>query len=222
MSRGPNSRRYFFYVAVILYALTQAGCNLLPETKAVRVFMLPADAGVSAAPEIRPVALSLRVRSLQANQMLSGNRIVVLRDANEVSVYGGVRWSDPAPVLIRDRLLEAFASSNALEAVFNEENRLQSDVELSGILRAFHSEYSAGRVRVWIQADLRITDPAGRKLLAHRRFTASEESPGESIEQVVASFGRAGDNLSQQVLGWALREIATSASPLPGNQGGHQ
>lgn len=207
-------RRHLFSV-VILAALMQAGCKLLPDTAVLRVFTLPVGEGVAMAADTWPSTLSLRVRSLQANQILSGNRIVVMPQANEISIYRGVRWSDPAPVLIRDRLLEVFLQSNALGAVFNEDNRLQSDVELSGILHAFHSEYIQGRPWVHIQADLYLTDPGGRQLLASRRFEVREESKSESIEDIVASFGRAADAFSGQVLNWTLSEMGRSHTLKP-------
>lgn len=198
----------FFALPVLL----QAGCTLLPESKPLRVFMLPMPIAQEEPATFQKLPLSLRVRSLQANQLLTGNRIAVVPKANEISVYSGVRWADPAPVLLRDRLLEAFIASGRLVAVFSEENRLQADMELSGVLGSFQSEYVAGQPQVRMQLDLRLTDAGGRRLLASRRFEVTEASRDESIEEVVASFGRAADVLSQQVVEWTLSEIAAFAN----------
>lgn len=197
-------------VLFIVAVLSLSSCSVLPETEMLRMFTLPAHShSTSAAGELLPV--ELRVRTFQTNRMLASSRIVVVPEGNEVTVYRGVRWTDPSPVLLRDRLLEAFKNDGRLEAVYSEENRLQADMELAGVLNAFQSEYVDGEVQVRIQADLRLTDAGGRQLIAHRRFEVREQSRDKSVEQVVASFGRAGDVLSQQVLDWALREAAQAS-----------
>lgn len=192
--------------------LSLASCSLLPETESLRIFTLPMHSGSSAAHDVE-LPVQLRVRSLQANRMLASSRIVVLPEGNEVSAYRGVRWTEASPVLLRDRLLEAFKDDGRLQAVYSEENRLQADVELSGVLNAFQSEYIEGQVHIRIQADLLLTDAGGRRLIAQRRFDVREQSSHKGIEEVVASFGRAGDVLSQQVVDWVLGEITVSSAP---------
>lgn len=204
---SAGKKRFLLMLVGVIAWLTS--CSLLPETEMLRLFALPTLSNPSPGQgEVLPV--QLRIRSFQSNRMLASSRIVVVPQENELTVYRGARWSDPAPVLLRNRLLEAFKSNGRVQAVYSEENRLQADMELSGVLTAFQSEYSDGEVQVRIQVDLHLTDAGGRRLIAHRRFDVREPSRNQDMEEVVVSFGRAGDVLSQQVLDWALVEIAES------------
>lgn len=104
-------------VAVIVLA---SACSVLPRPEPVDTYLLPgAPASRMAAQgqEEQALPVSLRVSRPVAGTQLSGQRILVVPDANRVSVYKGANWSEPVPVLLRDRIVEAFRSDGRIAAL---------------------------------------------------------------------------------------------------------
>ena len=189
-------------LAVLLSTL--AGCSVLPEAEALRVFLLPSQAAEPVAAPAAPVARSLRITTPQASRILASERIAVIPQGNQISAYQGARWSDTAPVLLRDRLIEAFQRDGRLAEVSSEDANLPADLVLYSDLRAFQSEYRDGQPHAVIRLDARLVDRHNRRTLGSRRFEASQASDGTAVEQVVEAFGQAGDALSGEVLKWTL------------------
>ncbi len=201
-------RRPLLPLVVLLAALS--GCSVLPEAEALRVFLLPSQPTAAVAAPTAPVERSLRINTPQASRTLASERIAVIPQGNQISAYQGARWSDTAPVLLRDRLIEAFQQDGRLAEVSSEDANLPADLVLYSDLRAFQSEYRDGQPHAVIRLDARLVDRQTRRTLAHRRFEASQASDGTAVERVVEAFGKAGDALSREVLDWTLEQ----AKPL--------
>lgn len=183
---------------------TLAGCSVLPEAEALRVFLLPSQAVEATGAPVPQVERSLRINTPQASRILASERIAVIPQGNQISAYQGARWSDAAPVLLRDRLIEAFQRDGRLPSVSSEDANLPADLVLYSDLRAFQSEYRDGRPHAVIRLDARLVDRQTQRTLANRRFETSQASAGTDVERVVEAFGQAGDALSQEVLNWTL------------------
>lgn len=198
-----------YWVAVLTVFCT--ACNVLPESEPVRRFLLPQE-GIEQEKASPPSAeatipIVLRVQSPQASQVLASTRIAVVPDESEISSYRGARWAQPVPSLLRDRVVEAFLQNGRLAGVIDEQNRLDAGLVLTSKLRAFQSEYVDGKPQVRILLDAQLSDSDTRELIASRRFEVRQESPDESIESVVASFGRASDQLSAELVDWTLQQV---------------
>lgn len=188
---------------------TLAGCSVLPQAEPLRVFLLPSQATEAPAAPVAPVApleRSLRITTPQASRILASERIAVIPQGNQISAYQGARWSDTAPALLRDRLIEAFQRDGRLAEVSSEDANLPADLVLYSDLRAFQSEYRDGQPHAVIRLDARLVDRQTRRTLANRRFEARQASAGTAVEQVVEAFGTAGDALSGEVLKWTLEQ----------------
>ena len=189
-------------LAVLLSTL--AGCSVLPEAEALRVFLLPSTTSPQAAAAGPQLEKALRITTPQASRVLASERIAVVPQGNQISAYQGARWSDTAPVLLRDRLIEAFQQDGRLAEVSSEDANLPADLVLYSDLRAFQSEYRDGQPHAVIRLDARLVDRETRRTLASQRFEVSQASAGTDVERVVEAFGQAGDALSQEVLNWTL------------------
>ncbi|EIK67955.1 hypothetical protein PseBG33_2242 [Pseudomonas synxantha BG33R] len=55
-----------------------------------------------------PVSWSLRLAKPQTSEVLDSTRIAVAPHGDLISSYGNSCWSDPEPVLLRNRLLDVF------------------------------------------------------------------------------------------------------------------
>ena len=176
---------------------------MLPEAETLRIFLLPtAQVEPQASEPTRQQAL--RINTPQASRILASQRIAVVPQGNEISAYGGARWSDAAPVLLRDRLIEAFQRDGRMPSVSNEDANLYADYSLHSDLRAFQSVYVDGKPVVLITLDTRLVEVNTQRTLANRRFEVRQPASDTGIEQVVEAFGKASDRLSREVVDWTL------------------
>ena len=180
-----------------------AACSVLPEAETLRIFLLPtAPVEPQASEPTRQQAL--RINTPQASRILASQRIAVVPQGNEISAYGGARWSDAAPVLLRDRLIEGFQRDGRMPSVSNEDANLYADYSLHSDLRAFQSVYVDGKPVVLITLDTRLVEVNTQRTLANRRFEVRQPASDTGIEQVVEAFGKASDRLSREVVDWTL------------------
>lgn len=190
-------------LSLLLAAGLLSACSILPQSEPLDIYLLP---GATLAAQTQRVDWSLRVNSPVSNQLLDGTRIVVLPEPGRVNTYQGVRWSERTPQLLRGRLLDAFQDDGRVQALSNEEQRLQADLELVSDLRSFHSQYRDGVAEALIQLDVRLVDARDQRILASRRFSVSQPASDTSIAAVVKAFGQAGDRLSRELVDWTLAE----------------
>ena len=190
-------------LGLLLAGSLLGACSILPESEELVVYRLPASIPPSHV-QAQAVDWSLQVNRPQASQTLDSTRIAVVPEGDRLSAYKGVRWSDRAPLLVRDRLVDAFRADGRVQAVSSDDNRLQADLELAGDLRAFESEYRSGAPEAYVLLDARLVQRETRRIVASQRFEVREPASGTSPEHVVAAFGKASDTLSSEVLEWTL------------------
>lgn len=182
------------------------GCSLLPEAEPVQTYLLP-SLQPQAASQAQPLAHSLGIGRPQASLVLDSTRIAVVPQGSEISSYKGARWSDPAPALLRDRLLEAFQADGRFAALSSAEQHLQSDFVLAGNLLAFQSEYRDGKPEVVIRFDARLVRADTQRVAASRSFVVRQPSRTVEVPAVVDAFGQASDQLAGQLVEWTTQRI---------------
>mgnify|MGYP006176628161 CR=1 FL=1 len=200
----------FRLLAALLLVGSLAACSVLPKSQVLSIYRLPASSLPS---HDISTAWALRVNTPYSNSLLDSTRIAVLPPGDQISAYQGVRWSDRAPLLLRDRLIDAFLDDGRLKAVSSDESRLQADLELDGDLRAFHSEYQNGRPVARILLEARLVQSGSLRILASRRFEVSQAARDTSVAAVVNAFGQAGDQLTRELLDWTLEQGQASRAP---------
>jgi cholesterol transport system auxiliary component len=91
----------FVCPALVLTAfILLTGCSILPKAEPSDIYRLPASQASASAGT--PVSWSLRLASPQASEVLNSPKIAVIPQGNLFSSYAASRWSDPAPVLLRN------------------------------------------------------------------------------------------------------------------------
>lgn len=188
---------------LLLAAGLLGACSILPQSEPLDVYLLPA---AQLPAQTQRVDWALRINSPSSNQLLDGTRIVVLPEPERVNTYQGVRWSERTPQLLQARLLDAFHDDGRIRALSSDAQRLQADLELVSELRAFHSQYQGERPEALIQLDVRLVDARDQRILASRRFSATQPASDSSVPAVVAAFGQAGDRLSRELVDWTVAE----------------
>ncbi len=195
------------YCAVMAAGMLLGGCSILPKSEAPDVYLLPVTSA-AATPHHSVLQESLRIVTPQAARTLDSTHIAVLPDGNIITAYEGARWSDRAPRLLRDRLVDAFRTDGRFAAVSSDDAHLQANLELTGDLRAFQSEYVQGVPVVVIRYDAQLVRSRSQHIVATHRFDIRQPVAGKEVPQVVAAFGQATDQLAAQVITWVTTSEA--------------
>ncbi|WP_236219012.1 ABC-type transport auxiliary lipoprotein family protein [Pseudomonas rhodesiae] len=195
-------KRAYQLIVPVALALISA-CSILPKADPSDVYRL---ASAQATSQGTPVSWSLRVTKPQTSEFLDSPRIAVVPNGDLISSYANSRWSDPAPVLLRNRLLDGFQRDGRVTLLSTDDTNLQADYELGGQLQAFQSEYRGNAVEVVIRLDARLVRGSDQRILASRRFEVRQPVSDTQVPAVVAAFGQAGDQLNKQVVDWVVAQ----------------
>lgn len=216
LSRAPRRKLLRWSLMAPLLVGLLAGCSLLPKSAPVALYRLPsalaqptASTGGTGNSAQRPE--SLRVTRPAAGNLLAGQRIIVLPAGDQVSHYKGAQWSEPVPLLLRNRLLDALRQDGRIAQLSNDDRMLQADFELDGELRAFQSVYKDGLPQVLLRLDLRLVRPATQRIVASRRFEQLQPASDSALPAVVSAFGLASDRLALEVADWSVAQIEAAA-----------
>lgn len=225
-----------FLNTLMTAACVLAGCSILPPSKTVEVYRLPASPSrahgpttnlpefASGHPGTTPVEVpsvfrnarttkaAIRVATIASNQSLDKPQIAVVPEGDVLSSYAGARWAESAPALLQRRLVEALNDSGTAIAV-GESSDARTDLELESDLGAFQVEYQNGKPIVTIALDARLFDLASRRILAMHSFQILETPTTAAIPDVVKAFGRASDRLGHEVSQWAAPYAQSEKPP---------
>lgn len=200
-------KRAYQMIAPVALALVSA-CSILPKPDPSDVYRLASTQPVTQGTQ---VSWSLRVNKPQTSEFLDSPRIAVVPNGDLISSYANSRWSDPSPVLVRNRLLDGFQRDGRVTLLSTDETNLQADYELGGQLQAFQSEYHGNTVEVVIRLDARLVRGSDQRIIASRRFEVRQPVSDAKVPAVVAGFGAAGDQLNKQVVDWVVAQGKAAA-----------
>ena len=195
-------RAYRLIAPVALAALVSA-CSILPKAEPSDVYRL---ASAQTTSQATPVTWSLRVNKPQTSEFLDSPRIAVVPNGDLISSYASSRWSDPAPVLLRNRFMDGFQRDGRVTLLSTDDTNLQADYELGGQLQAFQSEYRGNALEVVIRLDARLVRGRDQRIVASQRFEIRQPVSDTKVPAVVAGFGQAGDQLNKQVVDWVVAQ----------------
>lgn len=203
--------------AVVGALLLSSACSILPQAEPSDVFRLTTAQTAAQTTHETPVAWSLRVARPKASEALDSPRIAVVPQGDLISNYKGARWSDPAPVALRNRLLDAFYRDGRVQSLSTDDSNLQADFELGGELQAFQSEYHGQAIEVVVRLDARLVGETQR-IVASRRFEVHQTVSDKQVPSVVAGFSQASDTLAAQLVQWTLEQGQKHYAMAPKNQ----
>ncbi len=195
-------KRAYQIIAPLALVLISA-CSILPKPDPSDVYRL---ASAQTSTQGAPVSWSLRVSKPQSSEFLDSPRIAVVPNGDLISSYANSRWSDPTPVLLRNRFMDGFQRDGRVTLLSTDETNLQADYELGGQLQAFQSEYHGSAVAVVIRLDARLVRGSDQRIIASRRFEVRQPVSDTKVPAVVAAFGQAGDQLNKQVVDWVVQQ----------------
>ncbi|WPN30218.1 ABC-type transport auxiliary lipoprotein family protein [Pseudomonas sp. P5_109] len=190
-----------------------SSCSILPKPEPFEMYRLPSAQSNASASQGTPQRWSLRLSKFQSSEALNSPNIAVIPQGDVISHYKGSRWSDPAPVLVRNRLLEGFQHDGRVPLLSTDDSIFQTDLELGGSLQAFQTEYQGTNASVVVRLDALLVRSYDQRLLASRRFEVRQPISDVQVPAVVAGFGQANDQLTAQVVNWAVEQGQRLAPP---------
>jgi len=190
----------------LLLLLWLGSCTVLPEREPVELYQLPPS--TIAASSAAPIAGGLRLMMPESSDALSGSRLLILAENNSFQAYPAARWSAPAPQLWRDWLLDAFWRDGRFAGLSTDSAGLQSELTLSGMLRALHTETINGQTSVIIRFDAQLINTARRDIIASKRFEAREALNRNDATAAASALGIAADRLAAELIAWTAENHA--------------
>lgn len=192
-----------------------SACTIFPESEPLDVYRLPAAQAPASRGSLATQQWSLRLNKLQASEVLNRPTIAVIPQGDVISSYKASRWSDPAPVLLRNRLLDGFQRDGRVTLLSTDDSNFQADLELGGNLQAFQTEYQGTQASVVVRLDALLVRGYDQRILASRRFEERQPLSDVQVPAVVAGFGQASDRLTAKLVAWAVDQGQKLAPQRP-------
>jgi cholesterol transport system auxiliary component len=190
------------FVPGTLCALVMTGCTIFPVPETPRVMdFAPAPLTLSRAGDQQPY--SLRVDTPVASEPINSTRILAKLEATEFRIYGGVRWRDTAPVVMRDTMTAALRKSQGFERVITDASPAEADLTMVTELLAFQSQPGANHSEVVIQLYSEIMVNQSRRTACSQIFDIKTSAASNRLDDVIIAFDVAGQRLMNQLALWA-------------------
>jgi len=189
--------------------LLLAGCtSFLPgQGPPPRLFTLSPKTTFSEAVVDAPrVGWQLVVEPPYAPQSLNATRIALMISPMRLDQYARANWTDRAPVLVQDLMVQSFDSTRKIMAVGRESVGVRPDYVLKTELRDFQGEVIAPDLhRVRVRMAARLVRMPQRIIVASEDFQAEVEVAPQQMENVVAGFDEALGKVLKRLVDWTLR-----------------
>lgn len=199
----------FGLMSTVMGLVFLSSCSILPKAEKLEIYQLPSSS-IPRSAQAGSLLWALRIATPHSSQVTDNTRVLVLRQENRISAYKGIRWGNPAPILLRDQLAEAFRTDGRFSSVSSGNNNLMADLELGGDLTAFQVEYRNGIPAVNIRFYATLVQSGRNRIVATRSFEIVEPVQGREIPEVIAAFGRATDRLAAEIIDWTLQHEPAS------------
>jgi len=179
-------------VAILLLILALAGCSGLLPSPPPPPNLYRLSPAQSAPADDPPITAQILVGGMAASGALDTARIALSSSATRLEYYADAEWTDRAPILVGNLLLDTLAHAGRFSRVAQRSLALRADYVVLGTLDHFEADYSAGtppQVRVTI--DLRLLRMPDGDILAQRQFAAVVPAAQNTVPAVVDAFNAA-------------------------------
>ncbi len=192
-------------------ALTLGGCSsLFVSTPPPKLYRLTAAHDFPAG---QPrVGAQLVIDLPQADAGIDTSRIALSRSPYSIDYFADAEWTQRAPDMIADLLLQSFENSGAVQAVGRNTGGLRADFALRTEMRHFEAVYATpnGPPRVHVELIARLVSVSRRTIVAESRFDESVPAAANDVPAIVAAFDAATDRALRAIVLWTLGNLALS------------
>jgi cholesterol transport system auxiliary component len=208
-----SARRGRMVWQVLLLALLLAGCDLLPRvSEPVQLYTLTPKTTFDE--QLPRVNWQLVVETPTAAAGVNTSRIVLSRSAFTVDYYANAAWTENAPLMVQNLLIESFEATRSIVGVGREAIGLRPDFYLRTDLREFGASYDKGEGSplVVIRINAKLVEMPERRIFAATTVERRERAPGPGLENVLLAFDEALGSALKEIVAFTLREGERSRS----------
>jgi cholesterol transport system auxiliary component len=197
---NPLSRR----LVLVGIALAPAGCSVLPGGSAPpKLYTL--TPATNFPPGGSDVAWQLLIDEPASAAALDTERIALSRSPTTVDYFADAAWTDRAPLMVQELLVQSFENSGRIAAVARQSLTLRADYLLRPELRHFEADYgTAATPEAHVQIAVKLVKASDRTIVASRRFDAKAPAAQNSMPAIVDAFNAAFHQVARQIVDWAL------------------
>jgi cholesterol transport system auxiliary component len=208
--------------------LAVGSCDVLPKvSEPVQLYTLtPKTTFDEALPN---VDWQLVVETPTAAAGLNTTRIVLQRSSFAVDYYADAAWTENAPLMVQNLLVESFESTRRIVGVGREAIGLRPDFYLRTDLREFGATYDQGEEPplVVVRINAKLVEMPERRIVAAGTFERRERATGRSLDEVLIAFDEALGGTLKDIVAFTLTEGEKRRSEImpglsPGDEVGRE
>jgi len=197
---------------LLVVAIALAGCAgslLESRAEAPETYRLQ---GAAFADRGTCLPLALAVARPHASPALDSERIAVVRPDRRFDYYAGMRWAEPAPEMLQQRLVHALAADGCFAAVVAAPSRVPAELLLDVELRRFEATYAAaGSVpEIRVELQLSLVEPREARRVTSVVAAGSAVATADRRGAVIEAFERASSEALLKSVD-AVRQAAPAA-----------
>ncbi len=183
-------------LAAGLLCLGLMGCALAAGSRPPTTYDLVATH--SFAGTKKPAPWQLVIYEPTATSALDTSRLMVRPQADQVSYYKGIAWSDRLPRLVQTRMIETFQNSGAVKAVSSSTGQYALATEL----RSFQIDVTSGRAAAEIDMFARLINVSTGRVVATKGFSARVPAASDAPGDAIAALNQAFTEVLQDTTAW--------------------
>ncbi len=185
--------------------LPLSACSLLAGGSRDPVTIYAPQVNVAADPGWPQVAWQLAIAKPSAARVVDSPRINVRPTPDELEVYRGVSWSQPATDMVEDAVLRAFEDSGRIAGVARTATGIRADYRLVLDLRRFEADYAGQALpAATIELNAKLLHNADQRIVASRTFVQAVPAATTGTAEVARAFEQALSKATFDVVGWTL------------------
>ena len=183
-----------------------AACSTLLQGKPPpKLYTLEPASGFPPGPRINA---QLLIDAPTASGAIDTERIALMKSAVTVDYFADAAWTDRAPVLVQNLLVQSFENSDRIGATSRDSSSLRPDFVLLSELREFAAVYATANPTIHVRLGLKLIRLDDRRLLGQRQVEASAEGAQDAIVPVVTAFDAALRSAMTEIVTWSLPLLA--------------
>jgi len=199
-------------LALFALALAVAGCSgslLGTHGDPPQVYRIAGAPGSSAGAAL-PAALA--VARPRAASSLDTERIAVVRGGSGFDYFAGVRWSDPAPQMLQQLLVEALVADGRFATAVAAPSRVPAEFMLDVELREFAAFYEteAALPRARVQWQVTLVDARAGTRVASFLVESTAVAAANRRDALIAAFQQA----TQSAVGETVARIRAGTESI--------
>ncbi len=156
-------------------------------------------------PTLSRTTAQLLIEAPSAPGGLDSERIALKRSANSVDYFAGAAWTDRAPIVVQNLLIESFENTGKIAAIDRNSLALRADFVLEPDLRDFTAIYGGSAVpTVRVRIALKLVRLPEKQIVGLHTSSSDAPTTENSVPAVIQAFDTALHQVMSDAVAWTL------------------